>query len=78
MGFSVVEAVSQCQTYFGRPNKKGTSVDMVRFQKENSVTVEKAAKMSEAELNGKIVTGVFIDKDIPGYVSEYSKISSKF
>ena len=70
-GLCVIDAISQCETYFGRPNKLGTNVDMMKFQKENSITIEKAEKLSPEEKAGKIITGIFVEKDIPEYSANY-------
>ena len=35
-GFSVVEVLSQCPTYYGRKNHKGDAVEMMRFFKEEA------------------------------------------
>lgn len=76
-GFSVVEAVSYCHTTYGRINKLGTAVDMLRWQKENSVTREAAAKMPPEQLQGKIVRGIFHQRDFPEYTAAYAKIMER-
>jgi 2-oxoglutarate ferredoxin oxidoreductase subunit beta len=73
-GFSVVEVVSHCHTQFGRRNKMGGPVEMLRWQKESAVKVEKARSMTEEELKGKITIGVLVDRDLPIYTHEYKKI----
>ena len=73
-GFAVIEAVSYCQTTYGRLNKAGSAVDMMRALKENSITLTAAAKMSEEERQDKIIRGVLADRDIPEYTAEYAKI----
>ena len=35
-GFSVIEAISQCPTYYGRKNKMGSALEMLDWQKENT------------------------------------------
>jgi 2-oxoglutarate ferredoxin oxidoreductase subunit beta len=70
-GFSVVDAVSACPTYFGRKNKQGGPVDMLRLQKENSVSIEQAKTMSPEDLKGKIVVGEFYEGNEPEYVETY-------
>lgn len=69
-GFSLVEAISLCPTYYGRKNKKGSVVDMMNFLKDNTVTVEKAKGMESAELENKIVAGIINKED---NLIEYSK-----
>lgn len=73
-GFSVVEAVSYCHTTYGRLNRLGTAVDMMRWLKENSVTLAQAEKMSPEERETKIVRGVLLDREGPGYVDLYEEI----
>lgn len=73
-GFAVVEVISHCHTQYGRRNKMGGAVDMLRWQKENAVRVEKAAEMSPEDLAGKFTIGVLVDRDLPIYTEEYRKI----
>ncbi len=73
-GFSFIEVVTGCPTFYGRYNKVGEGLDMIKYQKEHSVSYEKAKNMSEEELEGKIVVGVFQDIEKPEYVSEYERI----
>jgi len=70
-GFSFVEVESQCPTYFGRSGKIGTPIDMLKWQRDNSIPVEKAEKLSREELRGKIVTGIFVEEKRAEYVNEY-------
>jgi 2-oxoglutarate ferredoxin oxidoreductase subunit beta len=73
-GFSVVEAVSYCHTTLGRINRWGTAPDMMRRLKEQSIPLSRAEKMSIEEKHGKIIRGVFVDRDIPEYTKLYEKI----
>ena len=57
-GFSVVEIISNCHVQHGRRNKLGGAVEMIKGFKERAVKVEKAAKMSAEELEGRITIGV--------------------
>lgn len=58
-GFAVIEAVSQCHTTYGRLNKLGSAVEMLRQIKNSSISRQAAEKLSEEERAGKIVRGVF-------------------
>ena len=73
-GFSVIECVSVCPTYYGRKNKKGSAVDMFRWQKENSVSAEKAKTMTPEELKGKLVVGVLSQSEFPELTDQYQNI----
>ena len=58
-GFSFVEVVSQCPTYYGRKNKIRSPVDMMKSFKENSINKRRADNMENDELLGKIIVGEF-------------------
>jgi len=76
-GFSVVEVISQCVTYSGRILGLDSPVEMMKWQKDNAVTVQKAQKLSNSELAGKIVIGTLVDKERPSYHEEYNKLLSE-
>ncbi|MFZ5354179.1 MAG: 2-oxoacid:ferredoxin oxidoreductase subunit beta [Bacillota bacterium] len=76
-GFSLVEAVSGCPTYYGRKNKKGNAVDMMNWYKDNAVNVTAAAKLSPEQLAGKFLIGEFKNQPEPEYTSEYQNIIDK-
>jgi 2-oxoglutarate ferredoxin oxidoreductase subunit beta len=73
-GFSVVEILSQCPTYFGRKNKAGNAVDMLESYKTNTTSIGSKAKKENPEL---IERGIFVQKEIPEYCNEYNKIIKK-
>jgi 2-oxoglutarate ferredoxin oxidoreductase subunit beta len=76
-GFSVVEAITHCHTQYGRQNRLGSAVEMMKWQRDSAVPLEKATKMTEKELEGKIVTGILVDKDLPIYDEEYKKLRER-
>jgi 2-oxoglutarate ferredoxin oxidoreductase subunit beta len=73
-GFGLVEAVTYCHTTLGRINRWGTAPDMMRRIREQSVTQRQAKKMSPEEKEGKIVRGIFAERDIPEYTKRYDQI----
>lgn len=73
-GFSVVEVLSQCPTYFGRKNKIGSAVEMMEYFRENTTPKGSKAKQENPDM---IERGIFVQKDIPEYCAEYSKIIEK-
>lgn len=73
-GFSVIETVSDCPTYFGRKNKSGDAVNMMQRLKEVAVNIKTAEKLSSEELEGKIVIGEFKNETHPEYTEEYQKL----
>ncbi len=76
-GFAVVEVISHCHTQFGKLNKMGTAVEMMEWQRDHAVTVEKAAQMKKEELEDKFRIGVLIDKELPVYLDEYEKVRTR-
>ena len=70
-GFSVVEVMSQCPTYFGRKNKQGSAVDMMNRMKEATVPIGSKKK---AENPALIERGIFVQEEKPEYCSQYGKI----
>src|SRR5512133_4071088 len=73
-GFSLVEAVSYCHTTFGRINKLGTAVDMMRALKDNSISKSAYDKLSDEERAAKIVRGVLHTKTRPEYTQVYATL----
>ncbi len=76
-GFSVVEVVAHCHTQYGKQNRLGTAVEMMEWQRDHSITVEKAATLKPEQLQDKIVIGVLVDKELPVYQNEYEKIRER-
>lgn len=76
-GFSVVEVISHCHTQYGRQNRLGSAVEMMKWQRDNAIPVEKSLKMKPEELEGKILIGVLVDRDLPIYQEEYEKIRER-
>ncbi len=73
-GFSVVEVLSQCPTYFGRRNRMGGAVQMVEQFKTDTTPIGSKAKQENPEL---IERGIFVEKDLPEYCAEYDKIIAR-
>ena len=70
-GFSVVEIMSQCPTYFGRKNKLGGAVDMMEYFRDITTPIGSKAKKENPDL---IERGVFVQEDRPEYCNEYDKV----
>ena len=73
-GFSVVEILSQCPTYFGRKNKAGDAVDMLAYYRQNTTPIGSKAKKENQNL---IERGIFVQKDKPEYCSQYEQLVQK-
>lgn len=76
-GFSLVDAVSICPTYFGRKNKLGNAINMLKWQKDHAISVSVAEKLPPEKLEGKFLIGKFHKSEEPEYVEEYDKIIKK-
>ncbi len=73
-GFSVVEILTQCPTYFGRKNKLGAATDMMDYFKNNTTSIDSKEKQENPEL---IERGLFVQKNIPEYCETYDGIIKK-
>ncbi len=73
-GFAVVEVITHCPTLYGRLNKVGNAPEMLKWQREVAIPKSKAAKLSPEELEGKIITGVLVEKELPEYCDLYEEI----
>lgn len=73
-GFSVVEILSQCPTHYGRKNKKGDAVEMIKGYKDNTTPMGSKAKKENPDL---IERGVFVQEELPEYCNEYDKIIAR-
>jgi 2-oxoglutarate ferredoxin oxidoreductase subunit beta len=73
-----VEIISQCPTIYGRLNKMGGPVEMLKWQRDHAIPIEKVRQrwseetdLGKEALGGKFLTGVFVDRESPEFVSEY-------
>lgn len=71
-GFSVVEIMSQCPTYYGRKNKEGDAAHMMELLKSNTVKIGSKKLENNPDL---IQRGIFVhDTDKPEYCEAYDEI----
>ena len=73
-GFSLVDVYSVCPTYYGRKNKKGDAVEMLKWQRDNLIPTARFFHMSEEERIGKKQIGILSYNDYPEYTDEYAKV----
>ena len=76
-GFSIIDVASICPTYYGRKNKKGGAVEMMKWQKDHAVTVEQAAKMDPEQLRDKLVIGLLHHAQYPEFTYKYDMLIQK-
>ena len=65
---------SICPTYYGRKNKKGDAVEMMKWQRDNAITQEQASRMSWEERRGKLVIGLLHQVQYPEFTYEYEAL----
>jgi 2-oxoglutarate ferredoxin oxidoreductase subunit beta len=70
-GFAVVEILTQCPTHFGRKNKEGSAVDMLKRYKESTTPIGSKAKQDNPDL---IERGIFVQKEAPEYCDQYDLV----
>lgn len=70
-GFSVLEVLTDCPTYFGRKNKLGGPVQMLEWFRDNTAPL---GSKKYAENPAFIPRGVFRDVEAPEYCEEYDKL----
>ena len=76
-GFSVIDAITQCPTSFGRKNKMGAPATMMQWQKDHAVMIQAASKMQPADLADKFVIGELHKSEAPEYTAEYDKLIAR-
>ncbi len=77
-GFSFIETLTICPTYYGRKNKKGDAVDMINYLKDAAVNISLYEKLSEEEKEGKIPIGEIYRTTRPEYTEKYEEIIKLF
>lgn len=76
-GFALVEAVSQCPVQYGKASKIGSAASMLKYFRENSVRLNKAATLDESELKGKILVGEMVDIEKAELTEELAGLKRK-
>lgn len=68
-GFSVVEILSQCPTYFGRKNKQGGAMEMMQWMKDHTT------RLGKKDVDDtRIEHGIFVREERPEYCSQYAEV----
>ncbi len=73
-GFAVVEAVATCPISYGRYNNIPEPAEMLLWLRDNTVTVQQAAKMSEEELQDKIIIGKHFETEAVEYGEQMARL----
>lgn len=73
-GFSLIEVITQCPTYFGRMNRFITGVEMLKWQRDNAINPKQASLLSEEEKKGKFVVGKLYVHPEEEYTQRYDRV----
>ena len=73
-GFSVVEILSQCPTYYGRKNKAGEAAEMIQQYKHLTAPIGSKALADDPAL---IARGVFVDVQRSEYCAAYDTVIAR-
>jgi len=76
-GFSVLEVLSPCPTRYGKRAGFDSAVAMLKWQRDNTVSVEKAKRLSEEKLCRKIQIGVLLDREAPSYQERLASLQER-
>jgi 2-oxoglutarate ferredoxin oxidoreductase subunit beta len=76
-GFSMVEAIVQCPTYFGRKNKVGGAVEMLNWIKDSVVNVKAAPSLPPEKVAGKQLIGELYNNPAPEYTADYDELIAR-
>ncbi|GAB6153500.1 2-oxoacid:ferredoxin oxidoreductase subunit beta [Desulfosporosinus burensis] len=75
-GFSLIEVISPCPTYFGRFNGQPGAVNMLNWLKEKAVPASKYREMSAEEQAERFAIGTLVKKERPDFYTNYRRINS--
>lgn len=75
-GFTFVEVITPCPTAFGRRNRLGSSLDMIKLYQANCV-IRNGAHPDETVITEgkKMVLGKFVDTERPTFLDRLSQLS---
>lgn len=76
-GFSFIEVISPCPTHFGRRNRLGSAVEMMKLLKEKAVPAGSAAAQRGELKAGSFLIGKLAERDEPDFTTRYELIRQK-
>jgi 2-oxoglutarate ferredoxin oxidoreductase subunit beta len=77
-GFSVVEIISQCPVHYGKRTGFKSAVQMLEWQRDNAVMINKSQETEQKELPpGKFPIGVMVDREAKGYIERLEEFNNK-
>jgi 2-oxoglutarate ferredoxin oxidoreductase subunit beta len=76
-GFSLVDCISNCHTYYGRFNREGDAVNMLQWMKKHAMPVKAAKALPPEKLKDKFITGVLHETEATEFTEEYEMLMSR-
>jgi len=76
-GFKFIEVLTQCPTAYGRRAGFKDVAGMLKHFRENAISLEEAGKLSEEELEGRIVVGELGRRERPTLVETVNEVMEK-
>ncbi len=70
-GFSLVEVLTGCPTYYGRYNRIGAGPEMMEWLKKNTVPLKKYRQLVREEQERTYWRGCLVDREMPDFLSRY-------
>jgi 2-oxoglutarate ferredoxin oxidoreductase subunit beta len=68
-GFSFIEVISPCPTVYGRRNRLGTGLDLMKFYHDHSITKNFAStRECDIRFQQDIIVGKFVQREEPTYL----------
>ncbi len=75
-GFSFVEVITPCPSSFGRRNRMGSALEMLKFYQGRSVIRgDIDPKDASMDIDKEIVVGKFVDIERPTFMDHYEKFN---
>lgn len=72
-GFSMLDAISHCPTYYGRKNNFKDGISMLKWEKEKAMPVKAFDKLPKEKTEGKYPIGVIYEETAPEYCEVYQQ-----
>ena len=82
-GFALIEVMAYCHTQFGRRNRMGDPVTMMKWLRDHAVAGKRGDRQASGtpaaagaldSMEGKFAIGVLADLEKPDYIAEYARV----
>ncbi|MFH1060154.1 MAG: thiamine pyrophosphate-dependent enzyme [Pseudomonadota bacterium] len=73
-GFSLVEVMSPCHTNYGRQNRLGSQIEMMKDYKRRGVRVERWRELPPDKQAASLPLGVLVDRELPVFGASYQRV----